>query len=238
MTMEGWTAPVVGVLGGLGPAATVTFLEELVRLTPAARDQDHIDAVVLQHSSTPDRTAAVLAGGPSPGPPLAADAQRLERLGVDLIVMPCNSAQAFVRDIEAATSLPLLSIVDLTAERAVAQAGETPIAVFATEGTMAAGTYTEAITARGGTPWVPPPEVQADLTAIIYDQVKAGRPVDLNQFDRAVETALAAGCSVVLLGCTELSVVYVRHALDARPELVDSLRCLVLGTLRAAGKEV
>ncbi|MDO5503151.1 MAG: amino acid racemase, partial [Actinomycetia bacterium] len=235
MSLDGWQGTVVGILGGLGPAATVTFLDELVRLTDAHRDQDHVDAVVLQHGSVPDRTEAIIGTGPSPGPVLARDAQRLAAFGVDLIALPCNSAHAFIDEIEADLEVDVLSIVDITAERA-ARAPARTVAVFATEGTVAAGTYARALEARGVTPWLPPSPMQAQITAIIYDQVKAGEPADVALLTSLVDEALDAGADVVLFGCTELSVVYAAEpVLQARPEIVDSLRTLAVATIERSG---
>ena len=244
--MRHWTTPVVGVLGGLGPAATVTFLDELVRLTDADRDQDHVDAVVLQHSSVPDRTAAILHGSPSPGPVLARDAQLLEQMGVDFIVLPCNSAHAFIGDIREGLSVELLSIVGLAGEQAVETAasrsgtvGPYTIGVFATEGTIAAQTYEKDLRGRGARAWIPPGEMQSDLTRIIYDQVKAGRPADVELLGRLVDRALVEGCDAVLLACTELSIIYAQEEeLSERWEVVDSLETLAIATIERTGRRV
>lgn len=244
--MEHWSQPIAGILGGLGPAATVTFLDELVRLTDASRDQDHVDAVVLQHSSVPDRTEAILHDAPSPGPVLARDAQLLERMGVDFIVLPCNSAHAFIGDIREGLSVELLSIVGLAGEQAVevaasrsAQPGPHTIGVFATEGTIAAQTYDKDLRGRGARAWIPPSDMQADLTAIIYDQVKAGRPADADLLGRLVDRALAEGCHAVLFGCTELSIIYAQEEeLSGRLEIVDSLETLALATIERSGRRV
>lgn len=236
MSAEGWSSPIVGVMGGLGPAATVSFLDLLVRLTKADRDQDHIDAIVLQHSTTPDRTAALLdPTAPDPTPALVADAQRLERMGADFLVLPCNSANIFTEPVERAIGIELLSIVQETARVALALA-DGPIAVFATEGTIHAGTYHEAITRGGGIAWTPPRPLQATISAIIYDQVKAGRPVDLGALHASIDVAREAGCSHVIFGCTELSVVYDREGLSERVDVVDSLRTLAEATIRKAGR--
>lgn len=244
--MRHWTKPVVGILGGLGPAATVTFLDELVRLTDADRDQDHVDAVVLQHSSAPDRTEAILHDSPSPGPVLARDAQLLEQMGVDFIVLPCNSAHAFIGDIRGGLSVELLSIVGLAGKQAVdtaasrsGDAGPYTIGVFATEGTIAAKTYEKDLRGRGARAWIPPADMQADLTTIIYDQVKAGRPADVGLLGRLIDRALVEGCDAVLLACTELSIIYAQQQeLSERWEVVDSLETLAIATIERCGRRV
>lgn len=234
-----WARPVVGVLGGLGPAATSVFLDVLIRATVAGSDQEHLDLLVSQHSTTPDRTAGILVPeAPDPGPVIVRDAVMLERAGVDLLVLPCNTAHHYARQVEAATTVPLLSIVETTTTAAVEAASGAPIAVFATEGNIHAEVYQEAILAHGGTPLVPDRSVQDDVNRLIYDQVKAGRPVDTALFDSCIERVLAQGAGVAVLGCTELSVAYDQHGYRGDPRLIDSLTELARITVRHAGKEL
>ena len=234
-----WSRPVVGVLGGLGPAATAVFLDVLIRATVAGSDQEHLDLLVSQHSTTPDRTAGILVpGAPDPGPVIARDAVMLERAGVDLLVLPCNTAHHYARQVEAATTIPLLSIVETTARVAVAEAGGAPVAVFATEGNIHARVYQEAIEAAGGTALVPARSLQEDINRLIYEQVKAGTPVDLELFDSCIDRALQQGAGNVVLGCTELSVAYDQHGYRGDARLVDSLTELARITVRRAGKEL
>lgn len=234
-----WHAPVVGVIGGLGPAATAVFLDVLVRATDARTDQEHLDLLVSQHSSTPDRTARILdESAPDPGPVIAADAVMLERAGVDLLVLPCNTAHHFIREVHERTTVPFISIVECTAEAAAAAVAGTgrPVAVFATEGNVRADVYQDALRDAGTTSWVPPREMQDRLNTIIYDQVKANRPVDRDLFVSCVEDALALGAGTVVLGCTELSVVYDQQGLRGDPRLIDSLTELARRTIGAAGR--
>lgn len=247
---DGWDECTVGVIGGLGPAATVTFLDQLVRFTDAHHDQEHLDAVVLQHSTTPDRSAYILDpdAAPDPGPVLAADARRLESLGVAFLVLPCNTAHYFRRAIDEACSLDLLSIVGETARAAVQRVSEraargevapdAPIGVFATEGNIAARAYQDELDALGARWEVPPPPVQHDVNTLIYDQVKAGRDVDLDLFDRTVAAMTERGCGAVILGCTELSVIHDRFGMAGRAELVDSLLTLTRATIHRAGRRL
>ncbi|MGO2361669.1 MAG: aspartate/glutamate racemase family protein, partial [Brachybacterium tyrofermentans] len=140
--------------------------------------------------------------------------------------------------VESATTIPLLSIVETTAQAAVERAGTAPIAVFATEGNIHARVYQEAILAHGGTPLVPDHAVQEDINHLIYGQVKAGMPVDLDLFESCIERVLAQGAGVAVLGCTELSVVYDQHGYRGDARLVDSLTELARITVRQAGKEL
>lgn len=239
-----WSPQVVGVLGGLGPAATSVFLDLLVRATDAASDQDHLDLLVSQHSTTPDRTARILdPAAPDPGAVIAKDARMLERAGASLLVMPCNTAHHFVRQAEQATTVPFLSIVDLTARQAAERVGvgtpsARPVAVFATEGNIRAGVYQHALEQVGAEAWIPPRSLQDRINTIIYEQVKAGLPTDPALVEECIAEAVAAGAGTVVLGCTELSVVYDQQDLRGDERLTDSLTVLALATIHAAGKPV
>lgn len=235
-----WRAPVVGVLGGLGPAATAVFLDLLVRATDAASDQEHLDLLVSQHSTTPDRTARILdETAADPGPVLARDATMLERAGVGLLVLPCNTAHHFVRRIEAVTSVPFVSIVDATVELAAQRVGpDGTVAVFATEGNVHARVYQDALEARGLRALVPDAELQGRINTLIYEQVKANRPVDRDLFERCVAEAVGLGAGTVVLGCTELSVIYDQHGFRGDERLTDSLTELARQTVLRAHKHL
>jgi len=230
MAAVGWTSPVVGLLGGMGPAATVSFLDLLVRLADAQTDQDHVDVIVTQHGSTPPRSDFILHpdSAVDPTPVLVADARRLYAAGADMLVGACNTACYFWPAIEAAVPIPCVSIVDVTAKRAVEIAGAAPVAIFATEGTIAAGLYQRAIAQVGGCAMIPPESVRSAVTELIENQVKAGRPIDLSILEKSLTETLNAGAAAVIFGCTELSVIYERFELNGRLQIVDSLRTLVL----------
>lgn len=237
---EGWRSPVVGVMGGVGPAATAVFVSALVAMTDAARDQDHLDAVVLQHATIPDRTAHILGqSDEDPSPALTHDARRLEAWGCDVIVLPCNTAHTYAKAITSAVQVPVLSIVEETAARAARRAGPGAlVGVLATAGTRAAGVYEQALEDCGVTAIQPDEADQTRVNRIIYDQVKAGRPADTEMLTGVVDRLCARGASVVILGCTELSVVYAEQFLSHDRRLVDSLDTLVRRTIERAGKRV
>lgn len=230
----------IGVIGGVGPLATVYFLDKIVRLTRAERDQDHLNLVVLQHSAIPDRTEFVLGrSDEDPGPVMARDARRLAGMGVELIVVPCNTAHHFVRQVEAATDVPIISIVaETVAEVATTRPDVTTIGLLATSGTLDSGVYQHAADAHGLGVVVPDDADQDAVMRIIYDQVKAGKPVDMELFNGVVERLLARGAQVVVLGCTELSVIAEDADLLADPRFVDSLDVLARRTILRSGHEL
>lgn len=232
--------PLVGVIGGVGPLATAYFLDMVVRLTAAEQDQDHLDLVVFNHASIPDRTDFVVGRSEdNPGPVMAEDARRLEAFGSDFLVLPCNTAHTFTDEVQRAVSIPLLSIVGETLDEAQRRVPRLERAgVLATTGTVRSGVYHRALEERGVTPLVPGEEDQATVMRVIYEQVKAGRPVDLAALRSVVDTLVDQGAQVVLLGCTELSVVAADFDLLAEPLYVDSLDQLARATIRRAGARV
>ena len=103
----------VGVLGGMGPEATVDFMTRVLAATPARVDQEHIRMLVDHNPGIPDRHAAIAGTGPDIGPELAAMARGLEAAGADFLVMVCNTAHAYTEAIRTAVSIPFVSIVDV-----------------------------------------------------------------------------------------------------------------------------
>ncbi|WP_338403717.1 aspartate/glutamate racemase family protein [Cellulosimicrobium arenosum] len=228
------------MIGGVGPLATAYFLQLVVGLTEAERDQDHLDMVVLNHATIPDRTEFVLGrSDEDPGPVLARDARRLEAFGVSFLVMPCNTAHYFTQQVLDAVDVPFLSIIDTTVAAARRRVpGLAAVGLLATAGTAASGVYQDAFAAHDVTTLVPDEDDQALVTRIIYEQVKAGRPVDLETFRAVAGRLVQRGAGVVVLGCTELSVVAVDHGLLAEPVYLDSMDQLARATIRRAGHRV
>ncbi len=229
-----------GVVGGSGPLATACFLETVVRLTDADQDQDHVDLIALQHATTPDRTAHVLGRcAQDPGPVMADDARRLERWGAELVVVPCNTAHHYLAQITAAVGVPVVSIVAETVAAAVARRpGLRAVGVLATEGTIAAKVYHDAFAGVGVDAVVPGPALQAVVSDIVYRGVKAGQRVDPGALIHVVEALVAQGAELVVLGCTELSVVALACGLLDDARVVDSLDALARATIRATGHAV
>jgi aspartate racemase len=198
----------IGVLGGMGPSATIDFLTKLRAATPAARDQDHVPLIVHCVPQIPDRVAAILNGGDAPFAPLLAAVRVLERAGVMAIVMPCNSAHHWHRRLSQEAKVPILHIAHAVRDQ-LRQAG-TPagrVALMATRGTVAARLYDDAFDAGIAELLLPGEGAQNAIDRAIAD-VKAGRMVQAR-----ASAAEAAGILLdeqradrLLLGCTELPI--------------------------------
>ena len=229
----------VGIIGGLGPMATVYFYELVLSLTEAKRDQDHVNMVILNHASIPDRTAYICGrSADSPLPYMIADAKRLQTAGANFIVIPCNTAHYFFDEIENSVSIPVLNIVTETVGAAKRRYKNIRrVGVLATDGTVQTRTYELACEKAGLECVVPDEDVQAELMDFIYGDIKAGKPVDKNKLEGFFEHLRSKGCGCIILGCTELSVAK-RDCRVTDRDVLDSLEVLALRTIEQCGKHI
>ncbi len=198
-------APLIGVLGGMGPLATVDFLHKLVTLTPATRDQDHVPTVVWNVPQIPSRPDALAGTGPSPLPAMVAGIERLNAAGATRIVIPCNTAHAWFDDLQAASAAPLIHIAEATV--VALPEGLSSAGLIATRGTLQSGLYQSRLAARGIRPVLP----TEDEIDILF--VPGWSAVKSNDLDGAAEVLEAAvqrlrdrGAEGVILACTEVPV--------------------------------
>lgn len=224
----------VGVLGGMGPAATLDFFQRILAASNAPRDSEHIRMIIDCNPFVPDRNAAVAGTGPSSGPALADMARGLERAGAELLVMPCNTAHAFLADIRTATPLPVISIIDVTVEALVSDNSKPRRAgILATTGCVDAGLYQNALDRVGVAPVVPSGEAR-DLFMAVLKRIKAG-DVGIStksEMLRVARALLNDGAEALIAGCTEVPLVLDQSDLDV--PLLNSTDCLVEATIAAA----
>jgi aspartate racemase len=218
----------------MGPAATVDFLDRILRATPAKTDQEHLHLMVDLNPQVPDRNAAVAGLGPSPGPVLAEMATRLQTAGADFLVMPCNAAHAFADDVRQAAAIPLLGIIEETADelarRFPAGAG---IGILASSGCLEAGLYTSALAVRGLNAVAPLGLLRQEFMHVLY-RVKAGErgpEVRAAMQDVAAEL-VACGATAIAAACTEVPLILSVDDLDC--PLVNSTDVLVKRTIEYA----
>ena len=212
----------VGVLGGMGPEATLDFMAKVLARTRAERDQDHLRMIVEHNPKVPNRQAAIASGDSSVGRVLAEMAQRLEAAGADFLVMPCNSAHAFADAIREATAIPFVSIVDET----IAEVGRVlpaarRVGILQTDGLQQAGLYETALTGAGYVP-VCLPEAELDRLMDLIHRIKAGdKRGDVGRGVAYAADALArAGAEIVLAACTEIPLVL--QPADVSLPLIDT----------------
>lgn len=228
--------PVLGILGGLGPAASCYLYQMLIDHTPAQKDQDHIDVILSSRASTPDRTAFITGESQAdPLPVMLRDAQSLVSYGATVLAIPCNTAHYFYERIAAAVPVPVLNMPALVVDEAKAR-GCRKLGILATDGTLLGKAY-QLVCKERGLPWArPDPEHQRAVMNIIYGQIKQGQRADMAAFNAAVDDLKAQGCTHAVLGCTELSLVKRDERL---PDdfFIDSTEVLCRAALRACGVE-
>lgn len=212
----------------MGPLATADFYAKLIAQTPASRDQDHIPVVIYAVPQVPDRTAALLQGGPSPLPALRAGLQALLTAGAQAIAIPCHTAHAWYDDLAASSPVPILHIADAAADAAARIAGPgARLGLVATAGTLAAGFYPRRLATRGFECLAPTEAEMRDLVMPAIGKVKAGA-IDAAGplLERAVGALLERGAGAVVLGCTEVPVALDRIASALGARCVDSTAAL------------
>ena len=227
----------VGVIGGVGPMATVYYMQRVIEMTKAGCDQEHINMLVFNDCDIPDRTAFITEKSPdNPLPVMAEDAKRLEAAGCEFVVIPCNTAHYFYDELEQAVEIPVVNIVEETIRYAKARVQDLScVGIMATTGTIVTGTY-QKYAERAGLSFAVPDEDEQDLLMqIIYDGVKAGKPVPRADFDRVANHLRAKGAQCLILGCTELSVLK-RDLPINDPDVLDSIDVLASETVRRSGK--
>ena len=221
----------IGVIGGLGPLATAKFMEMLAR-----RFKEHHEAVelaVISDPKTPDRTSYILDNTKeNPVESILAMVDKLSALGCGLLVMPCNTASYFYREIEARTDIRFINIVEETVKY-LAQHGVKKVGLLATEGTVKSGIYKELLDEKGIKLAVPDAAGQKTVSSIIYEGIKKGAPVELDAFFEVVRDLESCGCERVILGCTELSALKELYRLGD-PVLLDAMDVLADSTLAFA----
>jgi aspartate racemase len=225
----------LGVVGGVGPAATVDFLHKVVRSTPARRDQDHLRLLVEQNPQIPDRTEHLVGEGMDPTLALYATCRKLQAGEADLIAIPCNTAHAFVEEIQSHLDVPIINMLTVTVSHVrEAFPALRKVGLLATTGTIASGVYRKELEEHGLEEVVPHPDLQARVMEAIYGPrgVKAGFTSGqcLDDIGAAIDDLVAQGVEIVILGCTELPLLFPRSELISgsgqRVTLVDPTEIL------------
>ncbi len=208
----------LGVLGGMGPAATVDFLAKLVALTPARRDQEHLPVLAGLLPQVPDRSAAILGQGPSPLPALRHNLELLLRGGAQAVAIPCNSSHHWHEALQAECPVPILHIAQATLTALADTDG--PVLVLATRGCLQSGFYQRHLEARGLAWRIPDAEGQVRVDQVIA-LVKGGdAPAAARLLDEWWQ-GMAGQVGSVIMGCTEIPLAAARG--PAPPfRLVDS----------------
>lgn len=197
----------VGIIGGMGPEATVYLMSRLIRFTPALDDADHVRCIVDNNPKVPSRIKALIeGGGVSPAPELQDMARRLEAWGADFLAMPCNTSHYYFQDIQDAVSIPVLNLIEITTQEIVEQQpGIAAAGILGSTTMILTGLYQHAFNVSGTNVVYPETGCQDRVMSVIKD-IKKGC---VNQAAPALAEALsslkAQGARAVVVACTELS---------------------------------
>ncbi len=225
----------VGILGGMGPEATILVMQKVLTAVQASDDADHVPLIVDQNPQVPSRIQHLIEGtGTDPGPVLAAMAQRLEAGGAEALAMPCNTAHYYAPAIAAAVNIPFLNMIELSAERAQALAGqEGLVGILASPAVRKVGLFDEPLKRRGLKPVYPDDDMAMQLlSAIRLVKAKGPCPEARDILTAASRQIASQGANVQMIACTEFSLM-ADAAQDAN--VFDTLDCLVEAIVRFAG---
>ncbi|MBR7179509.1 MAG: aspartate/glutamate racemase family protein [Oscillospiraceae bacterium] len=223
----------LGVIGGLGPIATAHFMELIIRMTEADTDQEHLDMILYNRPSIPDRTGYILdPTKPNPLPEMIRVGNALARQGAKLIAIPCMTAHYFHRDLTRYIEAPIVHAIHETAVH-LKKHGITKVGIMATDGTVRSKLFQQELLEHGITPVIPGEQGQKCVMSVIYDDIKANRPAEMDKFDFAAKDLREQGAEAIILGCTELSLVKRDYPIGAG--YLDAMEVLAQTCVRMCG---
>lgn len=231
------TMKTIGVIGGMGPLAAARLFQRIVILTRAECDNEHIPLIIDNNTCIPDRTRHILFNGESPLEEMVKSAKRLETAGADVIIISCNTAHYHYDDVVKSVKIPVINMIEETAKYIRKNFPEVKCAgLLATEGTCKSGIYSRIFEKNELGLITPEPEEQRHITELIYDVKSHGEDIDPHNTAEVVKALEKRGAEVIILGCTELPIVFSKFDLCRR--YVDSLDVLAISAIAFCGKEI
>jgi len=226
---------IIGVLGGMGPEATIELFAQIVRRTRAKKDRDHLRVIIDNNPKVPDRTNAILHGGESCLPELVRSARTLQRAGADFIVIPCVTVHYFHGALQKRTSLPVLSIIDETVKMVRRHKGVRRVGLLATTGTIKAGLFQREVKDKKLEVLVPSETTQANVVMKAIYAIKAdGATTQARTLIRgAAQELLDRGAQIIVAGCTEIPLVLKDG--DLPVPVIDPIAILADAAIHHAG---
>jgi aspartate racemase len=228
----------VGVIGGMGPEATVDLMRRVIQATPAQDDSDHIRMIVDNNPKVPSRIKAVIEGtGESPAPILVQMGRKLEAYGADFLVIPCNTAHYYLNDIRSAVSIPVIDMIELTVDAVLREhPALKSLGLLASQAVLQTGLYMKRFGERGVNLIYPQDEIQNSLMSAIRT-IKTGcyGTREKRILRSAADNMIQRGAETLIVACTELSLI--ADALDPELKVYDSAQILAEAVVRIAKEE-
>ncbi len=224
---------IVGVLGGMGPLATVDLLNKIIKYTDAKKDSDHIHTLVDNNTEIPDRTAYILKEGKDPVDYLIDSALKLEAMGASFIVMPCNTAHYFYEKICKSIKIPFINMIDEVAKELndVKKVG-----LLSTKGTYKGKIYENILNKYGIEVAIPPIEMQEIVNKLIYSLKEGDENLDKIPIKDVLDYFSNLGIEKIILGCTELPVTFEKLKIEGT--FIDPTKILALSAIKHSGKNL
>lgn len=205
----------LGVIGGLGPMATARFMEMVIEMTDASCDQEHLEMIIYNCPRIPDRTAYILGrSAENPAVQMIKIGRSLAEQGASCIAIPCITAHYFHEELSEGIEIPILNAITGTGEELI-KAGVGCVGIMATEGTVKSRLFQDRLEDMGLCVNLPDDVHQKYITDVIYKNIKSGQPADMERFSEAAEYIRRQGAEVLILGCTELSLIKKDHDLGS-----------------------
>lgn len=227
----------IGIIGGMGPMATLDLFRKVLEFTDARSDADHIRIYIDCHTGIPDRTNAILSGGESPVPHILESAGKLAAMGADFLLLPCNTSHYFYNEIAAASPVPVMHMIRETTA-VLKREGVTCVGLLATDGTVRARVYQKELERQGIETICPDTDAQCEVMRLIYDGVKAGAAdFDTHIIRQELERMHKVGTERIILGCTELPIAFADYGIPTE-QTVDPTELLAKAAVAAAGYPV
>lgn len=204
----------LGIIGGLGPMATVYFMERIISMTQAGSDREHIPMFVYNNPNIPDRTRYIL--GTSAESPYSdiLNTGKILKAHCDCIALPCATAHIFHDRLQKELGIPVFNMIQETSDY-MKKAGINCAGLLATDGTIAGRCFEQSLKDNGIKMLVPDEQEQKKVMHLIYDGIKADGEIDMVDFQKISAGLKKQGAQVIILGCTELSILNGRYELGA-----------------------
>ncbi len=194
----------IGIIGGMGPAATALLFQKIIEYTDAEKDADHIHILIDNYPAVPDRTASIKSGSDKPVDYICEAGNKLISIGADLLIIPCNTSHYFYDKIQSRLNVPVINMISETA-LVCRNRGCGKVGILATDGTKEMRIFDKELEKLGIEAVPTSSEGQREVMSVIYDQVKAGRKINTEKLAFYLNEMKQEGAEAFILGCTELS---------------------------------
>lgn len=216
---------ILGIIGGMGPLATSYFFNMIINLTEAKTDQEHVHIIIDNNTNIPDRTSYILDNKKDdPLPIIKESLDRLNKMEVSNIVIPCNTSHYFIDELRSYSMIPIISLIEESRKYLETLEPSLKIAILATTGVIQTKIYETEFKNHNIDYLIPSSSTQSQIMSIIYDGVKKGIAVDKKSFFNIIDSLKKEGCTHFLLGCTELS--YLKTEFNLDDTFIDPLEII------------